>query len=656
MKINLTIYGIDCAACSRQIKTIFEKYPDIYNIKVNYNSSSVYFETNDIPDFKKIEKSLKIYGYSLVKSKVVIKTDITKFNNKKEEIFKEISYFSNYEINNNEVILYFYLLDSNLNKLIKTFKDNNINIEIVKKESSNDEVLAKNQVNILTKLVVSLFLTIPLLWNPSPILQFILATIILLYPASYFFKGAIKIFHGNLNMDFLITLSSLLVYGYSSYLAFTSTEDIKLYFLCEGVLITLVLFGRYLEVVAKGEAERSLSGFANLIPRKCTLYKDNNEFKKDIDEVNIKDILIIKTGERIPIDGKIIKGDALIDESIITGESEFINKTINDEVIGGTLLKKGDILIEVTHIGDETVVNKMIEIVKNSQLFNSNYKKIADKIIIYFIPSVIAISILTFSIWYFFVDAYNLENALLSSIGVLVVSCPCALGLAIPTSLMVGFGRASELGILFKNGETIEKTKKIKTIVFDKTGTLTYGGESEKRNEIREGVKETIERLSKKYKIVMISGDKKDIALNIAKNIGINEVYYEIKAINKADIIEKLKNEGPVLMVGDGVNDAPAMSKSDISISIQNATQIAKDTADIIILKDDIKKVDSVFEISSKIMKNIYINLIWALIYNLIAIPLAACGLINPSIASAAMSFSSIAVILNSLSLKKIKE
>ncbi len=656
MKINLTIYGIDCAACSSQIKSIFQKFPNIYDIKVNFNSSSVSFETNEIPNFKKIEKTLKIYGYSLVKNKVVIKTDIAKFNIKKDEILSKIPNFSNYEIINNEVILYFYLLDSNLNNLIQTFKNNDISIKIVKKESSNDEVLAKNQVNVLIKLTASLFLTIPLLWNPSPILQFILATLILLFPASYFFKGAIKTFHGNLNMDFLITLSSLLVYGYSSYLAFTSKEDIKLYFLCEGVLVTLVLFGRYLEIVAKGEAERSLNGFTNLIPRKCTLYIDNSEIEKDIDEINMNDVLIIKAGERIPIDGKIVKGNALIDESIITGESEFIDKTINDEVIGGTLLKKGDILIEVTHIGDETIANKMMEIVKNSQVFDSSYKKIADKIIVYFIPVVIAISILTFLIWYLFVDAYNLENALLSCIGVLVVSCPCALGLAIPTSLMVGFGRASELGILFKNGETIEKTKKIKTIVFDKTGTLTYGGESEKRNEIRDGVKETIKELNKKYKVVMISGDKKDIALNIANNIGINKVYYEIKAINKADIIEKLRQEGPVVMVGDGVNDAPAMSKSDISISIQNATQIAKDTADIIILKDDIKKVESVFKISSKIMRNIYINLIWALVYNLIAIPLAACGLINPSLASAAMSFSSIAVILNSLSLKRIKE
>ncbi len=656
MKINLKVYGIDCAACSNQIISILKKYKDLDNIKVNFNSSNLYFECKNYPDFKKIEKTLKIYGYSLIKDKVKIEVNINEFNDKINEISKEIPYFSNYEILNNEIYLYFYSINYSMSEVLSVFKKYNLDIKIIKKESGNEDVLAKNQINLLIKLLISVFLTIPLLWNPSPIFQFILGTLILLIPGSYFFKGAIKVFHLNLNMDFLITLSSLTIYIYSSFLAFTSIEDIKLYFLCEGVLISLVLFGRYLEIVAKGEAERSLNGFINLIPRKCNLFIDDKEIEKDIDEINVNDILIIKSGERIPLDGIIIKGNALIDESLLTGESEYIKKDITQEVIGGTLLKEGEILIKVNRIGKDTIVEEMIDIIRNSQVSYSNYKKIADKIVTIFIPTVILISLITFLIWYFVIDKNNLEKALMSFVGVLVVSCPCALGLAIPTSLMVGLGRASELGILFKNGSTIEKMNKIKVIVFDKTGTLTYGGNDSNRNDIREGAKEVIEELSKKYKIIMLSGDKKEIALDIASKLNIKEVYYEVKAINKLEIIEKLKRKGSLMMIGDGINDAPAMSKSDVSVSIQNATQIAKDTADIIILKDDIKKIPLMFKISSKIMKNIYINLIWALIYNLIAIPLAALGLINPSLASAAMSFSSIAVLLNSLLLKKIKE
>ncbi len=654
MKINLRIYEIECAACTNQLKTIFKKVPGISNFNVNINSSSLNFECDTYPDFKKIEKLLKLNGYYLIKDKVSIDVDLKDFNDKKNEILKDIPYFSNYEIISNHLDLYFYSNINNLNEIINVFKNNNLNIKILKKENGNEEVYAKNQVNLLIKLVISVFLSVPLLWNPSPLFQFILATLILLIPGSYFIKRGIKIFKGNLNMDFLISISEILIYIYSSYLAFTSKEDIKLYFLCEGVLVSLVLFGRYLEVVAKGETLKSLNSFINLIPRKCNLFLDNKEIEKDIDEININDILIIKNGERIPLDGIIVKGEGMVDESILTGESELINKNINDEVIGGTLLRKGEILIKVNHISNDLVIEQMIYIIKNSQISDSNYKKLADKIVKFFIPSVIFISIITFLLWYFLDD--NLDKAFLAGIGVLVVSCPCALGLAIPTSLMVGSEKGMEFGILFKNGNVIEKINKSKIIVFDKTGTLTKGGENTNKNEIREGIKDTISLLKKKYKVVMISGDKKEIALDIASRVGIDNVYFEISAMNKHEIIKELKKEGEVLYIGDGVNDCLAMNESNVSISIQNATQIAKDTADIIILNDDINKVPLIFKLSKKIMNNVYLNLLWALIYNLIAIPLAAFGLINPSLASAAMSFSSIAVLLNSLLLKKVKE
>ena len=655
MKIALKIYGMDCVACSNQVRVILKRIKGLNDVKVNFASSYIEIDSKDYPDLKLIERKLKIYGYSIPKEKVTINIDINLFKNVEENLIKDIKSLSNYEIKNNKLILELYPLEIKEKEIINIFKNYNLDVNIEKWENGNEEIIVKNQVKLLTLLIISTFLTIPLLWNPSPYLQFVLATLILLIPGSVFFKGAIKSRIGNLNMDVLIVLSSILVYSYSTYLAFTQKEDIKLYFLCEGVLISLVLFGRYLEILARGETERSLKGFINLIPKVARIIKNSEEKEVDIDEINIKDIVLVKSAERIPVDGKIIKGKGEVDESLLTGESNLVNKNINDFVTGGTLLRKGNIYVEVTRIGKETSLEQMIKIVKETQISVSPIKNLADRIVNYFVPTVIFISIFVFLIWFFVIDQNNLEKAIIASAGVLVVSCPCALGLAIPTSIMVGSGRSMELGILFKNASAIEKINKIKIICFDKTGTLTYGGESSNRNLLRDGISNTIEELKKKYEVIMISGDKKEIAEEVARKAGINHVFSEVKSEGKVEIIENLKKNGKVLMIGDGLNDAPAMAKSDLSISIQNGTELAKDTADIIIIGDDISKVSIAFKVSSKIMINIYQNLAWATLYNLICIPLASSGLINPSIASAAMSFSSIAVLMNALRLKNMK-
>ncbi len=655
MKLSLKIYGIDCAACAKQVESIFKKIGNLNNIVINFSSSLVNFECEEIPNLMAIEKKLMRFGYNVSKDKITIKC------NKRldETMIKKIEdeNFQIYQIksNSNELDVYLYPIDLRRNELIAIFQKYNITIEIKKWESGSQKIIDQSQVKLLKKLIISVCLTLPLLWNPSPYFQFCLATAILLIPGRIFLKGATKIIHGGLNMDVLIVISSLLVYIYSTYLAFTVKEDIKLYYLCEGVLISLILFGRYLEVVAKGETNRSLRGFISLLPKEARLVKGNTETLVDATQIEINDNIKVKAGERIPVDGIVISGEGLVDESMLTGESMLVKKSINSSTTCGTLLRSGDLLISVTKVGSDTTIEQMIEIVKQAQITSSPIRKLADTLVKFFVPTIIIIAIIVFSIWYYYLDKGNIEQAILCSCGVLVVSCPCALGLAIPTSIMVGTGRASELGILFKNANSIEKMKKIQVIAFDKTGTLTYGGESSDRNILRPGIKESIESLSKSYKIVMISGDKSEISHVVAKSASIDIVFSNTKPKDKAKIIKELSENYNVMMVGDGINDSPAMALSDVSVSIQNGTDLARDTASIIILGDDLSKLELAFKLSNKIMKNIYINLLWATLYNLICIPLAAIGLINPSLASAAMSFSSILVLLNSLRLKNMK-
>lgn len=653
MKLSLNVYGMDCEACSKQVESIISKINGITNVSV-IASSLINFECDDKPNLPLIEKKLTRCGYAIPKDKVILNSNTILDETLINEILHENYQISSIESNQDGTVMYLYPIDLRHNELLSILKKYNIETIIKSWNSGIEEVQDRTQVNYLKMLIISVCLTIPLLWNPSPYFQFFLATLILLIPARVFIRGASKVINGGVNMDVLIVISSLLVYTYSTYLAFTVHDDIKLYFLCEGVLISLILFGRYLEIVARGETDKSLRGFMSLLPREARIIKNNTESMIDVSLVEINDLVKVRAGERIPVDGIVLSGEGLVDESMLTGESTLVNKKLNFFSTGGTLLRSGELVIKVTRIGSGTSIEQMIEIVKQAQITSSPIRKLADTLVKFFVPTVIIIALIVFTLWYVVLDKGNLEQAILCSAGVLVVSCPCALGLAIPTSIMVGTGRASELGILFKNANAIEKMKKVKTIAFDKTGTLTYGGDNSERNILRSGVKEAIDDLSKKYNIVMISGDSSEIAESVAKEATISKVYSNIKPDGKADVIKELNKTSSVMMIGDGVNDAPAMALSDISVSIQNGTDLARDTASIILLGDDISKLPLAFSLSHEIMKNIYINLLWATLYNLVCIPLAAMGLINPSLASAAMSLSSVLVLLNSLRLKKM--
>ena len=520
-----------------------------------------------------------------------------------------------------------------------------------------------------------------------------------------------------------------------------------LFFETSATIITLVLLGNVLEhrsVKKTTSAIKELSNMQKIIANK----EVNGKIKKiSFEEIQLNDILIINNGDKIPTDGTILEGDCFIDNSMITGEDLPINKKVGDEVFGGTILLKGSIKIKVLKAKEKTLLSQIITLVKNAQNNQPNIQKFGDKISGVFVPLVVGISVLTFLIGNFYFDITT-QDALLRAIAVLVISCPCAMGLATPTAVMVGIGRAAKNGILIKGGDTLEKLANTSNIVFDKTGTLTtgkfeiselklfQGKEKEIKNiiyniekhsshpiakslcyaykdyymplklnnidevkgekisaningdiytigsakitnsentydisilkneiliaalNIKDSLKSNTKIILKQiinsgYNTTLLSGDKKYKCEKLAKHLGIKHVYSEQLPQDKINVISKISHKYSTAMLGDGINDAPALAKATVGISLGNATQIAIQTADVVLLNNNnIEQLPKLLSISQHTLTTIKQNLFWAFSYNIIAIPIAISGLINPMWAALFMAFSDIIVIGNSLRLR----
>lgn len=573
----------------------------------------------------------------------------------------------------------------------------------------------------------------------------------------------------NANMDVLVALGTSAAYFYSLY------ESIKtiivpgyvphLYFETSAVLITLILFGKYLEANAKGRTTEAISALLNLQASEARVIRNGEEVMIPIEDVVVGDQLVIKPGEKIPVDGIVLSGSTSIDESMLTGESIPVEKQAGAEVIGATMNVNGNIVMEATKVGKDTALSSIIQAVEDAQGSKAPIQRLADVISNYFVPIVVGIAIITFAVWIIFVSPGDLESALTASIAVLVIACPCALGLATPTSIMVGTGKAAETGILFKGGEHLERTHLIDTVVLDKTGTITEGkpvvtdftgdkrtlqllASAERGSEhplasaivtyaeeknisviepdefqtipghgiqakidghdvlvgtrkllldheidvtyvedqlvtyelegktamliavdekyqgiiavadtVKETAVEAIHQLKEKgLHVVMLTGDNERTAEAIATEVGIEHVIAEVLPEQKLSEIEKLQDEGrKVAMVGDGINDAPALAAADIGIAIGTGTDVAIEAADVTLLGGELLLIPKAIRISQATIKNIKQNLFWAFGYNTVGIPIAAVGLLAPWIAGAAMAFSSVSVVLNSLRLKRVK-
>ena len=586
----------------------------------------------------------------------------------------------------------------------------------------------------------------------NPLLQFILCLPVYIIGVSYFGKsawGSIKT--GVPNMDVLIFTGSSAAFFYSIYgwLINYGTPAVHhyLFFETSATIITLVLLGNVLE---HKSVKKTTTAIGDLTAIQKVIAKKEIEGKiteVNFEDIRVNDILVINSGDKIPTDGIIISGTSYIDESMITGESIPIDKTTGDEVIGGTIITDGNLKIKATKIGDDTLLSQIIELVKNAQNNKPNIQKLGDQVSAVFVPVVLTISIATFFIGHYFFNI-EIQDAFLRSIAVLVISCPCAMGLATPTAVMVGIGRAAKNGILIKGGDTLEKLASIKTIVFDKTGTLTTGkfivsqftvldgDENDVKNiiynieqhsshpiakslcnafqenssllklsditeekgisisanidddiytigsskiysspekydlfvlknkeliatlnisdELKTNTDLVISSLHKRgYTTTLLSGDKKEKCNQIASELGITTTYSEQLPQDKIVKIEELVSSNKTAMVGDGINDAPALAKATIGISLGNATQIAIQSADVVLLNnEDLSQLPQTMQIGKHTLLTIKQNLFWAFAYNIVAIPIAVMGLLNPMWGALFMAFSDVIVIGNSIRLR----
>lgn len=586
----------------------------------------------------------------------------------------------------------------------------------------------------------------------NPLLQFILCLPVYIIGVSYFGKsawGSIKT--GVPNMDVLIFTGSSAAFFYSIYgwLINYGTPAVHhyLFFETSATIITLVLLGNVLE---HKSVKKTTTAIGDLTAIQKVIAKKEIEGKiteVNFEDIRVDDILVINSGDKIPTDGIIISGTSYIDESMITGESFPVNKSVDNQVIGGTIITEGSIKIKATKIGDDTLLSQIIELVKNAQNNKPNIQKLGDQVSAVFVPVVLTISLATFFIGHYFFNI-EIQDAFLRSIAVLVISCPCAMGLATPTAVMVGIGRAAKNGILIKGGDTLEKLASIKTIVFDKTGTLTTGkfivsqftvldgDENDVKNiiynieqhsshpiakslcnafkenssllklsditeekgisisaniddniytigsskiysspekydlfvlknkeliatlnisdELKTNTDLVISSLHKRgYTTTLLSGDKKEKCNQIASELGITTTYSEQLPQDKIVKIEELVSSNKTAMVGDGINDAPALAKATIGISLGNATQIAIQSADVVLLNnEDLSQLPQTMQIGKHTLLTIKQNLFWAFAYNIVAIPIAVMGLLNPMWGALFMAFSDVIVIGNSIRLR----
>lgn len=640
---------------------------------------------------------------------------------------------------------------------------------------SNDE---KELKELKRDLIISAIFTIPLFsamfFHMAGIhiilnegwFQFILATPVQFFIGGRFYKAAYNSLRGGgANMDVLITMGTSAAYFYSVYHVIIGSSE--LYFESSAVIITLILLGKYFEKRAKTRTTDAINKLLELQAKTAIVERNGEEIEIPVEEVVIDDIILVKPGEKIPVDGTIVFGNTNIDESMITGESIPVEKTVDDEVIGATINKNGFIKFKATKIGKDTMLAQIIKLVEDAQGHKAPVQRLADKISGIFVPSVIVIALITFILTYFIKGSF--DNAIMNAVAVLVIACPCSLGLATPTAIMVGTGKGAELGILIKSGEYLEKAYEMNAIVFDKTGTITEGkpsvveiknynfisedklisiaaslekisehplGEavvkystdnnynieevtdfnsitgkgiegkidnkkyyigskkllnekniiydeedinnfqekgqtplliSDEKNllgiisvadEVKPTSKEAIDELGEMgVDVYMITGDSKRTANAIGKNIGIKNILAEVLPNEKAEKVKEIKKEGKIVgMVGDGINDAPALVESDIGFAIGTGTDIAIEASDITIINGDLRSVVTSIKLSKRTMRTIKQNLFWAFFYNAIGIPIAALGFLDPMIAGAAMAFSSVSVVSNSLRLKNFKK
>ena len=568
---------------------------------------------------------------------------------------------------------------------------------ILDEEKSVTEIENRAYKSLVNKTIASwvlsiLSMAVSMSWisigDKSATLQvlFIISLINILYCGRQFYIVAIKqLLHRSANMDTLIALSTFIAFAFSALVTFGASTNTFLsnlnghvYYDASVMIITFALTGRVLEERAKKSTSTAIRSLLGLTPKVAHVVDEGKIIDVPLSTLQRGDIIEVRMGEKVPVDGVITElktPEVFIDESMITGEPIAVSKGIKDKVLAGTMNKKGTLLFKAQQVGEKTMLANIIKMVQEAQNSKAPVQRIVDKIALIFVPIVLCLSLITFLVWYLIGGPDMLSNAILAAVAVLVIACPCAMGLATPTALMVGIGKAAENSILIKDATALENIKNINAIVIDKTGTLTIPNPNvdftqssnlsfEERESLKPHAKEAMEELqSMGIEVHMMTGDNDEAAQYWAKKAGIKHFKSKVLPQDKETLVRSLQQEGKkVAMIGDGINDSQALAAADVSIAMGKGTDIAIDIAQATLMGTDLRKIVSVITLSKKTVATIHQNLFWAFIYNLVCIPLAAgvpllFGLhfvITPMWASALMALSSCSVVLNSLRLKSV--
>ena len=655
-RLTLRIFGMDCTACAPQLKKILLRQGGVQSVEVAYPAGKAVLDADPAGlDLAALQAAVLRAGFALPMETVDLQIAEIPPQQAVEALTSTFGVQSA-SVEGERIHLKLYPVGLTAQALQTALPWGSC--EVLRWDSGEETLEQNDQLSMLRRLLAAAALATPIFWSPAPWVQFLLATLLQFGPGRYFYRGAFRALASRqMSMDFLIAFSTTVIYIYSTVLALTVRENVKLYFLCEGVLLSLVLFGKYLEILAKGETAHSIRGLVHMLPQKAVRLENGEPAEMLADALRPGDLVRILPGERIPADGILKDGECLVDESMLTGESEPVPRREGERLTGGALNRSGTVIMEVRRTGRDTTLQRMIAMVQEAQNSRAPVQNFVDRIAAVFIPAILCIALAVFAVWFFCIRPGQWGTALLTMCGVLVVACPCALGLATPTSVMVGTGRAAEKGILFRNAQQMEAASQIDTLVFDKTGTLTWGLRRETGTPDcpKPDAAEAVAQLKKMgVEVIMLSGDKKAIAQGIARQVGIEAVFAEMTPEGKTALIRQLRQRGKrVLMVGDGVNDAPALAAVEVALTMPGATDAAREEAGVVLTTNRLTAIPLTLRLARTVMRNIRGNLMWALCYNVVCIPLAACGVMNPSIASAAMSFSSIAVLMHALRLRK---